>query len=121
MVPELHGVRGVPQPFETAPRGFREKIRKSPVFEIFSREGSIDPAELSEFEAQKSQRWESVTKVEPQESKFTVVMSIHNEGALLQDSLHALMASDIPRDVQMNVVLATDGCTDDSVAIVEGF
>jgi len=128
MVPELHGVGAMPQPFDTAPRGFRDKLRHSPVFEIFTRQGAIDSAELSEFEARKTTRWRERTArwregkdIEPQDSKFTLIVPIHNEQAMLRDSLSALMASDIPRDVHMHVVFVTNACTDGSVGIVKSF
>jgi cellulose synthase/poly-beta-1,6-N-acetylglucosamine synthase-like glycosyltransferase len=123
MIPELLGGRDIPQLFDTAPRGFRDKIRQSPVYDVFSRSETLSAVEVSAFEAEKSARWEAVTGLSPQDkdSKFTLIVPIHNEQAMLRDSLAAIMASDIPRDVQMNVVFVTNACTDGSVGIVTSF
>jgi cellulose synthase/poly-beta-1,6-N-acetylglucosamine synthase-like glycosyltransferase len=130
MLPELRNVHpsrrdgrsGVYDLFHSAPAGYKRVLFESPVDVTFNTARvPFTESEHARFEAEKTVRWKAKTGLEPQDSHFTLIVPIRNEQALLRDSLAALSASDIPRDVHMQVILATNACTDGSAGIVEGF
>lgn len=51
---------------------------------------------------------------------ITVIIPAHNEAALIGNCLAALFASD-PVPVAVEVIVVANGCTDETVAIAEGF
>jgi cellulose synthase/poly-beta-1,6-N-acetylglucosamine synthase-like glycosyltransferase len=65
--------------------------------------------------------WEHATGVKPEEAFFTLIVPIHNEENSLLSFLHTLMLSDIPAQVNMQVVFVTNACVDSSVDIVRAF
>ncbi len=65
--------------------------------------------------------WQKTTGVSVKDSRFTLIIPIHNEERCLPSVLGALMVSNIPAGVDLNVVLVTNGCTDKSPAIVSTF
>ncbi len=66
-------------------------------------------------------RWKEVTGLEPQDSRFTLIVPIHNEERYLQAALGAIARSDIPSSAHVNFVFVTNDCTDSSPQIVDNF
>jgi cellulose synthase/poly-beta-1,6-N-acetylglucosamine synthase-like glycosyltransferase len=65
--------------------------------------------------------WEHETGVRPEEAFFTLIVPIHNEENSLPSFLHTLMLSDIPAQVNMQVIFVTNACADRSVDMVRAF
>lgn len=66
-------------------------------------------------------RWKEKTGLEPQDSRFTVIVPIHNEERFLPAALGAIARSDIPSSAHVNFVFVTNNCTDSSSQIVDQF
>jgi cellulose synthase/poly-beta-1,6-N-acetylglucosamine synthase-like glycosyltransferase len=73
------------------------------------------------FEEGKHARWKEATGLSPEESHFTLIVPIHDEQRFLPDALGAIIFSEIPPEVNMNVVLVTNACTDSSPSIVRRY
>ena len=56
----------------------------------------------------------------PQTPRVAVVMAVHDGAQLIEAKLRSIFASDYPRD-RLAVVVACDGCSDDTVAVIERF
>jgi cellulose synthase/poly-beta-1,6-N-acetylglucosamine synthase-like glycosyltransferase len=65
--------------------------------------------------------WEHETGVRPEDSSFSLIVPIHNEENSLSSFLHTLMLSDIPAQVNMQIIFVTNACVDSSVDIVRAF
>lgn len=70
---------------------------------------------------QQASRWEDQTGEKPADSHFTIVVPIHNEQHALPSFLGTLQLSDIPPQVNMQVVFVTNACRDASAQIIEEF
>lgn len=78
-------------------------------------------SESPEGVAEQNRRWQEATGLKPQDSNFTIIVPIYNEEKYLPSMLASLLLSEIPGEVNLNVVLATNACTDKSVSLVEDF
>lgn len=65
--------------------------------------------------------WENATGIRPEASAFTLIVPIYNEERSLPSFLHTLLLSDLPAQVPVQVIFATNACTDRSVELVETF
>ena len=74
-----------------------------------------------EFEEGTNARWKEATGVAPEESHFTLMIPIHNEEKYLPDALGALIVSDVPSTVNMNVLFVTNASTDASALTIRKF
>ncbi|HVV96144.1 MAG TPA: glycosyltransferase family 2 protein [Rhodanobacteraceae bacterium] len=57
---------------------------------------------------------------EPHTPTITIVMAVHDGGALVRRKLENVLALDYPASA-CSIVVACDGCTDDTAAIARGF
>lgn len=71
-------------------------------------------AQLNIAEANRVARWTETTGLKPEDSRFTIVVPIHNEEKNLESLLGAIFASDIPRSVPYHMLFIVNGCTDNS-------
>lgn len=62
--------------------------------------------------------WEDITGVKVSESKFTVVIPVHNEEKSLSSSAGSLFLSLVPTEAGMETDFILNGCTDESEVIV---
>lgn len=77
---------------------------------------------LNSFVLQRQAKcWEEKTGVEPDDSSFTLIVPVHNEGNSLPSLLSTLMLSDVPATVNMQVIFVTNACHDESVDILKAF
>ena len=78
---------------------------------------------LLEDYALKSQqkKWEEEVGIKPEDSRFTLIVPIHNEANSLPSFLNTLMLSDIPSAVNMNVIFIANACTDSSQVYIDEF
>lgn len=65
--------------------------------------------------------WKKTTGVAVEDSHLTLIMPIHNEERCLPSVLGALMVANIPSEVDLHVILITNGCTDESPQMVSTF
>lgn len=67
------------------------------------------------------ERWLQRTGVRPEDSKFSIIVPIHNEERSLPSFLGSLMLADIPFSCPVNIIFITNGCTDGSSLIIDHF
>lgn len=110
------------QPVRTffgVPEGYKKAILKESKAVV----QEVDPcgANCQKVEEGTNFRWKEITSLEPQDSRFTLVVPIHNEERHLRSALNALAVSDMPKSVNANIVFITNDCTDKSLEIVRDF
>lgn len=66
-------------------------------------------------------RWEEKTGVAVKNSRFTIIVPIHDEEKFLSSFLSSLMIADFPHTAPMNIVFITNDCSDQSSQIVANF
>lgn len=64
--------------------------------------------------------WENTTGVKVSDSKFTVIIPIHNERKSLASSAGSLFLSLVPVEVEMQIDFILNNCTDESESIING-
>lgn len=66
-------------------------------------------------------RWFQRTGVRPEDSKFSIIVPVHNEERSLPSFLGSLRLADIPFSCPVNFIFITNGCTDKSSLIIDNF
>ncbi|MBU1164785.1 glycosyltransferase [Patescibacteria group bacterium] len=64
-------------------------------------------------------QWEAITGISPEETVFIVIIPVYNEESVLAHSIAHLTNQKLPRGSKMIVHVVTNGCTDNSEAIVK--
>lgn len=105
--------------FFGVPKGFQDAALAESG-KLIAKLGS-DAANYIEVEKGTRKRWIDITGLEPQDSRFTVIVPIHNEERFLPAALGAIARSDIPSSAHVNFVFVTNNCTDSSPQIVDQF
>lgn len=57
-------------------------------------------------------RWREITDISAEDTHFTIIVPIRNEGILLQSMLGTLALSDIPTRAEVTYIFVTNNCTD---------
>lgn len=86
-------------------------------------EGSLSglPLNRETIHTMQEWSWEHDTGVKPHDSRFTVIIPVHDEERSLPEFFNSFMLSDVPASVPMQVVVITNNCSDDSPHMVRSF
>lgn len=103
--------------FDEQPAGWLDPS----INQIINTNRALVENEAGNLKRAQEELWQKTTGVSVKDSHFTLIIPIHNEERCLPSVLGALMVSNIPAGVDLNVVLVTNGCTDKSPAIVSTF
>ena len=75
----------------------------------------------AEFKRASEDRWKSVSRFDARDSKLAIVVPIHNEERSLRSFLEVLSTLNLPDSVRGEIMLVTNNCQDNSVALVQEF
>ena len=78
----------------------------------------LSKAEITNPKQALVEYWENITGVKVFDSKFTVMVPVHNEEKSLSSSAGALFLSLVPSEVEMQTDFILNGCTDESEKII---
>lgn len=73
------------------------------------------------FRSERNRSWTEITGVEANDSKFTIIIPIHDEAKFLPSVLSSFKGLLLPSGGNINVVFVTNNCSDNSQFIVEDF
>ncbi|RJP51492.1 MAG: glycosyltransferase family 2 protein [Anaerolineaceae bacterium] len=78
-----------------------------------------DPASFDKAREQiLRERWLALTSVEPNETRFSIIVPVHNEEIALPSFLGALLASEVPADADAAVIFIVNGSSDGSAQVI---
>ncbi len=105
--------------FIGVPEGYKRTVLR----EANSLVREMDPCGVncSKVEHGNRDRWKEITGLDPEASRFTIIVPIHNEERYLPAALSSLAVSDIPSSAHVNFVFVTNNSTDKSSEIVGQF
>ena len=94
------------------PSGYRHSIAQNAF--LLSESGDPSQDALEKY-------WERITKVKVSNSKFTIIVPVHNEEKSLASSAESLFQSLIPKKVEMSINFILNSCVDRSEAVIADF